>query len=139
MSNKKLWILFTILFHLLSWVTVLGYSFMKYQVFVKENKLSMIILFAVLISVLALNFSLKDAAINGFGMFKRVARSIRVIIPLSLLFIFLIAVKANIGDFYEVLLLAVASNILAQPFAILAYKFSPAYIEDTSGTRLLNK
>lgn len=94
---------------------------------------------ALVVAVVLILQSLKETAEHGYGLARRIARSVRKLIPMLALFGFILLVNKNIADFYDVMLFTLFSNIIAQPFGILGYWFGPQYVEDTGANRILKK
>ena len=139
MKNKTLWLTFTGLYHALSWVSILVYAGIKYGEVIVKHSVLMVFGFALVIAVVLILHSLKETAEHGYGLARRIARSVRKVIPMLALFGFILLVNRNIADFYEVMLFALLANIVAQPFGILGYWFGPQYVEDTGANRILKK
>lgn len=139
MKNKFLWILFTAMYHILSWGSVLVYAGIKYGAIITTHSLLTIFGFAAVVAIVLILQSLKETAEHGYGLARRIARSVRKIVPMLALTAFVLLVNINIANFFNIILFTLVANIIAQPFGVLGYVFGPQYIEDTSGNRILKK
>lgn len=139
MKNKTLWLTFTGLYHALSWASILVYACIKYGAVIVKHSVLMVFGFALVVAVVLILQSLKETAEHGYGLARRIARSVRKIVPMLVLFGFVLLVNRNIADFYDVILFALIANIIAQPFGIFGYWFGPQYVEDTGANRILKK
>ena len=139
MKNKTLWILFTAMYHLLSWGSILVYAGIKYGEVIMKHSILTMFGFAAILAVVLILQSLKETAEHGYGLSRRIARSVRKIVPMLAIFAFVLLVNTNIANFYNIILFALVANIVAQPFGILGYWFGPQYIEDTGANRILKK
>ena len=139
MKNKTLWLLFTAIYHVLSWGSILVYAGIEYGEVVVRHSVLVVFGFAAVLAIVLILQSLKETAEHGYGLARRIARSVRKLAPMLMLFAFVLLVNRNIADFYNVILFALVANIVAQPFGILGYWFGPQYIEDTGANRILKK
>lgn len=139
MKNKTLWLLFTAMYHLLSWGSILVYAGIEYGAIIVQHSVLTVFGFAATLAVVLILQSLKETAEHGYGLARRIARSVRKLIPMLALFAFVLLVNINIANFYNVIVFALIANIIAQPFGILGYWFGPQYIEDTGANRILKK
>ena len=139
MKNKTLWLIFTGLYHALSWVSILVYAGIKYgEILIKQSVL-VVFGFALAVAIVLILQSLKETAEHGYGLARRIARSVRKLVPMLVLFGFVLLVNKNIADFYDVILFALIANIVAQPFGVFGYWFGPQYVEDTGANRIIKK
>jgi len=139
MKNKFLWILFTAIYHILSWGSVLVYAGIKYGAFIMTHSILTMFGFGAAVAVVLMLQSLKEIAEHGYGLARRIARSVRKIVPMLALLAFVLLVNINIASFYSIILFTLIANIIAQPFGVLGYRFGPQYIEDTGANRILKK
>lgn len=139
MKNKFLWILFTAMYHILSWGSVLVYAGIKYGAVIMTHSVLAVFGFAAILAIVLILHSLKETAEHGYGLARRVARSVRKIVPMLALTAFVLLVNINIANFFNIILFTLIANIIAQPFGILGYRFGPQYIEDTGANRILKK
>lgn len=139
MKNKKLWIIFTTAAQIFSWVAPLTYVAIEYGVFLMNN--SVVLMFAIGfgIAIWLILKHLKDTAENGYGLFAKVARAIRFVMPLAIITSLVIVINTGLGAFVPVILIFLAGNIIAQPLSVLGYYFGPAYIRDVGINKLVEK
>ncbi len=139
MKNKFLWILFTAMYHILSWGSVLVYAGIKYGAVIMKHSILTMFGFGATVAVVLMLQSLKETAEHGYGLARRIARSVRKIVPMLALLAFVLLVNINIASFFSIILFTLIANIIAQPFGVLGYWFGPQYIEDTGANRILKK
>ena len=138
-NNKVLWIVFGVIQHLFSWVSVLIYTIIKYGVFIQSNGFVFAGLFTLAFAIWMIMRSLKETAKHGYALNAKIARGIRGFIPLVLMVVVVLVLNTNIGGLVNLLLVAGIGNIVALPFGVLSYYASPQYIIDTGMLHLVEK
>lgn len=138
-DNKALWLAFGVINQALSWGAIVGYSVFKYGGFIKESGLLVTGIVAFVFAIWLMMRSLKETAEHGYGLMRKIARSVRLAIPLFITLIFVLVVNKNIAGVVDIVTIGVLGNLLAMPFGILSYYAGPQYTEDTSANRILEK
>lgn len=67
------------------------------------------------------------------------ARSIRFVMPLTLITSLVVIINVGLGTFVPLILLFLIGNILAQPLGVLGYYFGPSYVRDTGINKILGQ
>lgn len=130
-NNKKLWLTFGVIQHIFSWVGLLVYSGFKYGAFVSSNGLVLAFAFALVFAVWMVLRSLKETADHGFGLSRKIARSIRLFVPLLFALVVVLVINVNLAGMVDILVFGALGNLLAIPFGVLSYYSSKQYIVDT--------
>jgi hypothetical protein len=140
-GNRGLAIAFGVVKHILSWVGLLVFLGIKYGVYLKVEGAAFVGVFGlgILFAAWMLFRSLKETAETGYALNKKIARAVRALIPLGLVFMMVMALNTNIGGIVDVITFGLAGNIAALPFGILSYRCSQEYIRDTSGNEIVRR
>jgi heme/copper-type cytochrome/quinol oxidase subunit 2 len=139
MKNKTLWILFTVMTQLFSWGIPVAFVAIEYGAFIMSNSIVIVFALAIGLALWVILKYLKDAAENGYGLYAKVARSIRFVMPLTIITSLVVIVNTGLGAFVPLILVFLIGNILAQPMSVLGYYYGPSYIRDTGINKLVNK
>ncbi len=138
-NNKRLWIIFGVIYQILSWGVVVGYSAIKYGSILQGNGLAIAAIVGFVFAIWMMMRALKDTAENGYGIMRKLARNGRTAIPLFIILGIVMILNRNIAGIVDVITIGVACNLIAMPFGILSYYAGPQYTEDTSANRILEK
>ena len=137
MKNKTLWILFTVMTQLLSWVIPVAVVAIEYGAFIMSNSIVIVFALAIGLALWVILKYLKDVAENGYGLYAKVARSIRFVMPLTIITLLVVIINTGLGAFVPLILVFLIGNILAQPMSVLGYYYGPKYQNDVGINKLL--
>lgn len=138
MKNKTLYIVFSILKHLLGWVGLLVYTLIKYGAYVKDtNSIVILFGFSLVLIVWFLLRNLKGVAENGYAMTRELARAARFVVPMIFVFIVVLVLDSNIGGITDIITFFTAGAILGRMCGVVAYRMGPVYVRDCGINRLV--
>lgn len=137
-ENKKLYIIYTVLFHVLSWVGLIIYGFIKYGALIAGHKIVFMFGIVILLGLILAMVALKNTEDNMIGMPKKICSTVRRLIPLGLGLILMIVLGGNVAGILTLLEIAFGGNILAAPLGILAYGHSKRHRSDVGMLKVLD-
>lgn len=138
--NKILCIVFAALEHITGWVALLIYTGIKYGVYLKDvNKMVLLFIFAGILGIWFLFKSLKEVSETGYAMNKQIARALRFVIPMIIVFGMVTVLDKNLGDIVHLLQFFTAGVIVSRVFNVLSYRFSARYVRDTGINELVGR
>lgn len=141
MSKKRsLSFMFGLMNHLLAWVVPVGFILYNYGFFINEGwgRLLFMGIVAIAIALRFLMYRLKTVADEGYGMSKELAREVRFIIPIGLMFALITMISMNISNLSTVLHYVLLLNIVAVPFRLISYRLSARYENDVAPKKTID-
>lgn len=138
-NNRGLWFLFGFLQQVASWGVVVVYALIKHGAFVASNGLVLAFAVALIFAIWMIMRALKETAEHGYGLNKKIARGVRLFIPLIVLLAAVLIINVNLVGIVDIIVIGVVGNLIALPFGVLSYYCSKQYIVDTGMVDLVRK
>lgn len=135
-DKRGLGITFAVLNHVFAWVGPLVFILIYYRKPFFNSSYSVYLTPLVVGAVVALRFiwyRLTVAIEEGVAFDKQLAREVRFLIPMIAIAGLMFAIITGLANLHIVILVVLASNIIAVPFRLVAYRYSKRYLRDIAG------